>query len=40
MTNRKQQFELRELREMRILQTAEQLLLDSGEGDLTLDSLL
>lgn len=36
MTNRKQQFELRE---MRILQTAEQLLLDSGEGDLTLDSL-
>lgn len=36
MTNRKQQFELRE---MRILQTVEQLLLDSGEGDLTLDSL-
>lgn len=29
MTNRKQQFELRE---MRILQTVEQLLLDSGEG--------
>lgn len=37
MTNRKQQFELRE---MCILQTAEQLLLDSGEGGLTLDSLL
>lgn len=36
MSNRKQQFELRE---MRILQTAEQLLLESGEGDLTLDSL-
>ena len=29
MTNRKQQFELRE---MCILQTAEQLLFDSGEG--------
>ncbi|WP_078254475.1 TetR/AcrR family transcriptional regulator [Moraxella pluranimalium] len=36
MTNRKQQFELREAR---ILQMAEQLLLESGEGDLTLDSL-
>ena len=36
MSNRKQQFELRE---MHILQTAEQLLLESGEGDLTLDSL-
>lgn len=36
MSNRKQQFEQRE---MRILQTAEQLLLESGEGDLTLDSL-
>lgn len=36
MNNRKQQFELRQLR---ILQTAEQLLLESGEGDLTLDNL-
>lgn len=36
MSNRKQQYEEREIR---ILQTAEQLLLDSGEGDLTLDSL-
>ncbi|MFB6348971.1 TetR/AcrR family transcriptional regulator [Moraxella marmotae] len=36
MTSRKQQFELRE---KNILQTAEQLLLESGEGDLTLDSL-
>lgn len=36
MSNRK---ELYNLREARILETAEQLLLDSGEGDLTLDSL-
>lgn len=36
VSNRKQQFELRE---QRILQTAELLLLESGEGDLTLDSL-
>ena len=34
--SRKQQFELRE---QQILQTAEQLLLDSGNYDLTLDSL-
>ncbi|OOR88099.1 TetR family transcriptional regulator [Moraxella caviae] len=36
MTNKKQQFALRE---KKILQTAEQLLLESGEGDLTLDAL-
>ncbi|MDO4894053.1 TetR/AcrR family transcriptional regulator [Moraxella sp.] len=36
MTDRKQKFEDRE---SKILQTAEQLLLESGEGDLTLDSL-
>lgn len=35
-TNRKQQFEFRE---QQILQTAEQLLLESGDYDLTLDSL-
>lgn len=36
MNQRKQQFEARQAR---ILQTAEQLLLESGEGNLTLDSL-
>lgn len=36
MESRKKQFQMRE---ERILQTAEQLLLESGEGDLTLDYL-
>lgn len=36
MSNRKELFEERE---MKILKAAEQLLLESGEGDLTLDSL-
>lgn len=36
MPNRKELFEIRELK---ILETAEQLILESGEGDLTLDSL-
>lgn len=36
MSSRKELFEIREIK---ILQTAEQLILESGEGDLTLDSL-
>ena len=36
MSSRKELFEIRE---SKILQTAEQLILESGEGDLTLDSL-